>query len=388
MIALAVLGSTGSIGENALQVVSAFPDRFRVVALAAGGARLARLAEQVRQTGASWVAVPREEHARALRPSLGEGVRVVWGERGLTGVATLPEVDTVVSAIVGAAGLVPTYAAVRAGKRVALANKETLVAAGELVMEAARRSGAAVLPVDSEHSALFQILEGRDPRQVKRLVLTASGGPFRGRARGELTSVRVEEALAHPRWSMGPKITVDSATLMNKGLEVIEARWLFDVPADRIDVVIHPESVVHSLVEFVDGSLLAQLATADMRGPIAYALGFPERLPLNGLGLDLTQVGRLTFEAPDREAFPCLDLAYRALAAGGTAPAALSAANEVAVEGFLQGRLAFLQIPELVAAALESHAPLPVENLDRVLEADRWARAFAREWIARRGRRP
>ena len=388
MVALAVLGSTGSIGENALQVVSAFPDRFRVVALAAGGGRLARLAEQVRQTGASWVAVPCREDADALRPSVGEGVRVVWGEKGLTEVATLPGVDTVVSAIVGAAGLVPTYAAVRAGKRVALANKETLVAAGELVMEAARRSGAAVLPVDSEHSALFQILEGRDPSQVKRLVLTASGGPFRGRRREELVSVGVDEALAHPRWSMGPKITVDSATLMNKGLEVIEARWLFGVPAERIDVVIHPESVVHSLVEFVDGSLLAQLATADMRGPIAYALGFPERLPLNGLGLDLTQVGRLTFEAPDREAFPCLDLAYRALAAGGTAPAALSAANEVAVAGFLEGKITFLQIPELVAAALEAHAPLPVESLEPVLRADRWARAFAREWIDRHGRRP
>ncbi len=388
MIALAVLGSTGSIGENALQVVSAFPDRFRVVALAAGGGRLERLAEQVRRTGASWVAVPRRDDAEVLRSSLGPGVRVVWGERGLTEVATLPEADTVVSAIVGAAGLVPTYAAVRAGKRVALANKETLVAAGELVMEAARRSGAAVLPVDSEHSALFQILEGRDPRQVKRLVLTASGGPFRGRTREELAGVGVAEALAHPRWSMGPKITVDSATLMNKGLEVIEARWLFDVPAERIDVVIHPESVVHSLVEFVDGSLLAQLATADMRGPIAYALGFPERLPLNGLGLDLTRVGRLTFEPPDREAFPCLDLAYRALEAGGTAPAALSAANEVAVAGFLEGRLTFLQIPELVAAALEAHTPLPVESLEPVLGADRWARGFARDWIARHGRGP
>ncbi len=388
MITLSVLGSTGSIGENALQVVSAFPDRFRVVALAAGGGRLARLAEQVRQTGASWVAVPRREDAEALRSSLGAGVRVLWGEEGLTEVASLPEVDTVVSAIVGAAGLVPTYAAVRAGKRVALANKETLVAAGELVMGEARRSGAAMLPVDSEHSALFQILEGRDPGQVRRLVLTASGGPFRGRRREELDSVGVDEALAHPRWSMGPKITVDSATLMNKGLEVIEARWLFDMPADRIDVVIHPESVVHSLVEFVDGSLLAQLATADMRGPIAYALGFPERLPLDGLGLDLTQVGRLTFEAPDREAFPCLDLAYRALAAGGTAPAALSAANEVAVAGFLEGRITFLQISEVVAAALEAHAPLPVESLEAVLRADRWARAFAREWIARHGRMP
>ncbi len=385
---LTVLGSTGSIGESTLDVVGRFPDRYRVEALAAGGGRLDRLVEQARVTGARWVAVAREADARALEGLLGDGVRVVWGTEGLVTVATLPEVDVVVSAIVGAAGLVPTYAAVLAGKDVALANKESLVAAGELVMAAARERGARVLPVDSEHSALYQVLEGRDPGQVRRLILTASGGPFRGRSRASLRGVAAAEALAHPNWSMGPKITVDSATLMNKGLEVIEARWLFDVPPERIEVTIHPESVVHSLVEFLDGSLLAQLGTPDMRGPIAYALSCPERLPLDDLSLDLLEVGRLTFERPDREAFPCLDLAYQALNEGGTAPAVLSGANEVAVSEFLAGRIGFLQIPELVGAVLEEHEPGPVDSIHTALEADRWARRLARRWAQAHGSGP
>jgi len=382
--ALAVLGSTGSIGENTLDVVRRFPDRFRVHSLAAGGSRLELLARQVSSTGARLVTVPTEADAGRLRSLLGASVEVYWGTEGLVRVVSAPEVDLVVSAIVGAAGLVPTYAALLEGKDVAVANKETLVAAGALVMEAARRSGSRLLPVDSEHSALFQALEGRRVEDVRRLILTASGGPFRGRSAATLADVGVGDALAHPRWSMGPKITVDSATLMNKGLEVIEAHWLFGLPADRIDVTLHPQSVVHSLVEFVDGSMLAQLGVPDMRGPIAYALHYPERLPLPDLALDLWKMGPLTFEAPDRKSFPCLDLAYAALRAGGTAPAVLSGANEAAVEAFLGGQISFLRIAEAVDAALQAHDVRVLDSIHTALEVDRWARGYARGWIAER----
>jgi 1-deoxy-D-xylulose-5-phosphate reductoisomerase len=384
--ALAILGSTGSIGESTLDVVARFPDRFRVTALAAGRRRLERLAEQVRQTGARLVAVTGEAEAGRLRSLVGVGVEVCWGTEGLVRVATAAGVDLVVSAIVGAAGLVPTYAALLEGRDVAVANKETLVVAGPLVMEAARRSGARLLPVDSEHSALFQVLEGRRPEEVRRLILTASGGPFRGRGRNSLADVSADEALAHPNWSMGPKITVDSATLMNKGLEVIEAHWLFGVEPDAIQVTVHPQSVVHSLVEFVDGSVLAQLGVADMRGPIAYALNYPERVPFEELRLDLWAQKGLTFEPPDAEAFPCLALAYRALGEGGTAPAVLSGANEVAVEAFLGGSLTFLQIAGVVEAALDAHRPVRLESVQTALHADVWARDFARAWVAEHGR--
>ncbi|MDW7710124.1 MAG: 1-deoxy-D-xylulose-5-phosphate reductoisomerase [Deferrisomatales bacterium] len=387
MKGLAVIGSTGSIGESTLDVVSRFPDHFRVRSLAAGGGRLERLAEQAARTGATLVGVPTAEDAERLSALLRSPTEVVWGAEGLVRVVSAPEVDLVVAAIVGAAGLLPTYAALLEGKDVAVANKETLVAAGELVMEAARRSGARLLPVDSEHSALFQVLEGRSPESVRRLILTASGGPFRGKGRAGLREVGVADALNHPRWSMGPKITVDSATLMNKGLEVIEAHWLFGVPPERIDVTLHPQSVVHSLVEFIDGSLLAQLGVPDMRGPIAYALHYPDRLPLPDLSLDLWEAGPLTFEPPDRQTFPCLDLAYRALRAGGTAPAVLSGANEAAVAAFLEGRLPFLAIPEAVDAALQTHSPRPLDTVHTALEVDRWARAFTRDWVAVRGAR-
>lgn len=383
---LAILGSTGSIGESTLDVVARFPERFTVRALAAGGQRLSRLADQVRLTGAELVAVPGEAEARWLRGELDDGVEVLWGTEGLVRVAAAPEVDLVVSAIVGAAGLVPTYAALLEGRDVAVANKETLVVGGELVMEAARVSGARLLPVDSEHSAIFQALEGRRPEDVRRLILTASGGPFRGRGAASLAAVRVDEALAHPNWSMGPKITIDSATLMNKGLEVIEARWLFDLPADRIQVTVHPQSVVHSLVEFVDGSLLAQLGVPDMRGPISYALAHPERLPMPDLHLDLRQLAALTFEEPDLDAFPCLGLAYGALEAGGTAPAVLSGANEIAVDAFLKGAIGFPDVPRVIEAALGAHRAEPLDSIQTALKADRWARGFAREWIAARGR--
>jgi len=383
---LAVLGSTGSIGESTLDVVRRFPDRFEIRALAAGGGRVERLAAQVREAGASFVAVPREEEAQRLRPLLEPGVELGWGTEGLVRAATGADVDLVVSAIVGVAGLVPTYAALLEGKDVAVANKETLVAAGELVVEAARRSGGRLLPVDSEHSALFQALEGRRAEDVSRLVLTASGGPFRGRSAESLAGVTVEEALAHPRWAMGPKITVDSATLMNKGLEVIEAHWLFGVPGERIEVAVHPQSVVHSLVEFVDGSLIAQLGVPDMRGPIGFALSYPTRLPMPDLRLDLTRAGPLTFEAPDRDTFPCLELAYAALRDGGTAPAVLSGANEAAVDAFLAGRMPFLRIAQAADAALQAHERRSLDSVHTALECDRWARQFVRSWLdSRRG---
>ncbi len=382
---IAVLGSTGSIGESTLAVVAEHPERFCVKALAAGGNRIERLAEQARQFQVSFLAVPDAAQADAVRRLVDERVEVCWGTEGLVRAASVPEVELVVSAIVGAAGLIPTYAAVIEGRDVALANKETLVVAGELVIEAARKAGVRLLPVDSEHSAVAQALAGHRVEDVRRLVLTASGGPFRGAARGSLTLVTPDQALAHPNWSMGPKISVDSATLMNKGLEVIEAHWLFGLPPEQIEVTLHPQSVIHSLVEFVDGSLLAQLGVPDMRGPIAYALGYPERLPMGGLALDLWSMGPLTFEPPDRAAFPALDLAYQALRAGVTAPAVLSGANEVAVEAFLGRRIAFLQIAQVVEATLEAH---PVERLDSIqtaLKADLWARRTARAWVQAHG---
>ncbi|MHB8765942.1 MAG: 1-deoxy-D-xylulose-5-phosphate reductoisomerase [Deferrisomatales bacterium] len=385
MKTLSVLGATGSIGESTLDVVRRFPERFAVAAMAAGGSRLERFAAQVAETGASLAAVPSEADARRLRELVPRRVEVCWGTEGLVRVAGAPAVDLVVSAIVGAVGLVPTYAALIEGRDVAVANKETLVVAGELVLRAARESGARLLPVDSEHSALFQALEGRRPEEVRRLILTASGGPFRGWSPKRLEGVSAREALAHPNWSMGPKITVDSATLMNKGLEVIEAHWLFGMPAERIEVAVHPQSVVHSLVEFVDGSMLAQLGVPDMRGPISYALGYPERLTLNDLTLDLCRLSALTFEPPDRQAFPCLDLAYEALRAGGTAPAVLSGANEIAVEAFLAGRIRFTQVASLVRAALDAHPGGALESIHGALEADRWARGFARNWVTARG---
>jgi len=384
---LAILGSTGSIGESTFDIATRFSDRFSVLALAAGGFRLERLAEQVRACGAKLVAVHQEDQAERLRSLLDDQVEVCWGTEGLVRVAGAPGVDLVISAIVGAAGLIPTYTALLEGRDVAVANKETLVVAGELVIEAARKTGARVLPVDSEHSALFQLLQGRKSEEIRSLILTASGGPFRGWKTDKLENVAAREALVHPNWSMGPKITVDSATLMNKGLEVIEAHWLFGVPSHRIRVTIHPQSVVHSIVEFVDGSMMAQLGVADMRVPISYALGYPERLPMEESKLDLWALKALTFEPPDREAFPCLDLAYRAIEGGGNAPAVLSGANEVAVEAFLAGQIRFLQIAEAVAAALDAHDPRPIDSIHTALEVDRWARRFTWDWVARWGRR-
>ena len=374
MKALAILGSTGSIGTSTLDIVEGLPEQFRVAALAAGS-NLDRLEAQVRRYRPALVAVAREAGGRELARRLGAGgTEVCWGPEGLRRAAAESGADMVVSAIVGAAGLAPTAAAVQAGKDVALANKESLVMAGELVTREARARGVRILPVDSEHSAIFQCLGGNGARQVRRLVLTASGGPFRGRPRGTFATITPEEAMRHPTCSMGKKITIDSATLMNKGLEVIEAHWLFGLPVAQVDVIIHPQSIVHSLVEFVDGSLLAQLGVPDMRVPIQYALTHPERCENAVPRLALDQMAGLTFEAVDREKFPCLDLAYAAASAGGSAPAVLNAANEVAVQQFLNHRIGFDEISTVIHKALDAHPARPLGSIQDVLEVDREVR--------------
>jgi 1-deoxy-D-xylulose-5-phosphate reductoisomerase len=381
---LGILGSTGSIGVSTLEIVAANPDRFRVVALTAGN-NLARLEEQIRRFRPDMVAVISPDSARQLLEKFGpDGPRILSGVEGLVACASCPDADMVVSAIVGAAGLVPTMAAIEAGKDIALANKETLVTAGSLVTEAVRRRGVRLFPVDSEHSAIFQSLQGHRPQDVRRLILTASGGPFRRRPLHELHNVTPADALAHPNWNMGRKITIDSATMMNKGLEVIEARWLFDVPGDRIAVHIHPQSIVHSLVEYVDGALIAQLGIPDMKTPIAYALSWPERLPLDLPPLDLCRGADLTFEEPDVEKFPCLALAYQALERGESAPAVLNAANEVAVEAFLNEEIGFLDIPAIIRATLDAHPVQALSHIDKVLKADLWGRREARRLIESR----
>ena len=385
---LSIIGSTGSVGCNVLRVVEAFPGRFDVVGLAAGS-NVERLAEQVARHRPRAVSVATRAAADALARRVDlSGIRLGVGEEGAVDVATHDGARIVVAAAVGAVGLVPTYRALEAGKDVALANKETLVMAGELMVAQARARGGRLLPIDSEHCALHQCLDGRPAADVRRLVLTASGGPFRTRARETFEAITPEEALHHPTWSMGRKITIDSATLMNKGLEVIEARWLFDVPEGRIDVLIHPQSVVHSMVEFVDGTVLAQLGVTDMRLPIQYALSHPERWDAAIPGMDWSKAMRLEFEAPDRERFPCLALAGEALRRGGTAPAALNAANEEAVAAFLDGRVPFTAIPDAIREVMDAAPASPVTDLSDVLEADARARRAGREALARRARAP
>ncbi|HEX7177322.1 MAG TPA: 1-deoxy-D-xylulose-5-phosphate reductoisomerase [Pyrinomonadaceae bacterium] len=386
---IAILGSTGSIGCNTLRVVETLDagERFRVVALAAGR-NVARLAEQIERHRPELVAVESAEraeelHAELARRDVPPPARVLTGEAGLVEVATHAEASCVVSATVGAVGLVPTLRALEAGKRVALANKEPLVMAGELMTRAARASGAELLPVDSEHNALHQCLRGERPEEVRRLVLTASGGPFRSKSAAQMEAATVEEAMRHPTWNMGAKITIDSATLMNKGLEVIEAHWLFDFGPDAIDVIVHPESIVHSMVELADGSVIAQMGVTDMRHAIQYALTYPERLPGDLPALDLTRLGALHFEAPDFGRFPCLGLAYRALREGGTQPAALNAANEEAVAAFLDSRLRLTDIARVNESVLDGNESRPAESLSAVLDADAKARVRARAEISR-----
>ncbi len=381
---ITVLGSTGSVGEQTLAVVGAFPDRYRVVALAAGR-NIEKLAEQVRRHRPSRVSVTEPEGAAALRTATSSlDLEILVGASGLEELAA-SESDLVVAAIVGAAGLRPTLAAIRAGRDVALANKEALVMAGALVMRETRARGVALLPVDSEHSAIFQALRDEPRKNVRRLLLTASGGPFRTWSAERIAQATVAEALNHPNWEMGPKITIDSATLMNKGLAVIEARWLFDMGPSQVDVIVHPQSIVHSLVEFVDSSVIAQLGLPDMQVPIAVALAHPERLPLSLPRLELTAISRLDFGVPDTKRFPCLELAYTALAGDEAAPAVLNAANEVAVAAFLEGGIVFPRVAATNAAVLETHlsrsGETSLRDLDDVSEADLWARAHARELV-------
>ncbi len=378
---LTILGSTGSIGTATLDVVSARPSEFRVVALA-GGSNLDRLLAQARAFKPDLIAVATEGAARALAARVPKTMRVAFGRDGLVEAARHPEANLVVCGLVGALGIEPTYAAVDAGKDVALANKEALVAAGAFMIARAAETGAAILPVDSEHNALHQCLRGESPDEVKSLWLTASGGPFRGWSRAAIASATPEQALLHPTWVMGRKVTIDSATLMNKGLEVIEARWLFDVGADRIRVVVHPESIVHSLVEFTDGSFKAQLGMTDMRHPIQYALTYPRRRPSILAPFDIVGAGPLHFEAPDTGSFPCLALAYEALRRGAAQPALLNAANEVAVAAFLDRRAGLSDIPAAIRGVLDRHEDAPAETLDDILAADRLGRKTAADVLA------
>ena len=384
---IAILGSTGSIGCNTLRVIDSLAqERFRVVALGAGH-NVGVLADQIAKHLPELVSVDTDAAAHDLRARLFERdidlPRIIVGEAGLIEVATHPQADCVVSATVGAVGFVPTLRALEAGKRVALANKETLVMAGELMTQAARASGAELLPVDSEHNALHQCLRGEKRSEVRRIILTASGGPFRTKTKIQMQESTVSEALRHPTWNMGAKITIDSATLMNKGLEVIEAHWLFGFTADQIDIVVHPESVVHSMIELVDGSVIAQMGVTDMRHAIQYALTYPDRHGSELPPLDLTALSTLNFEPPDPDRFPCLALAYRALRAGGTLPAAMNAANEAAVQAFIDERISLTDIPMVIEAVMNRHHTEPANELNTILEADRSARIAAASEIQR-----
>ena len=377
MKTIVILGSTGSIGTNTLDIVQRFPKEFQVVGLTAGG-NIDKLEEQIRLFKPQAVAVSLESSAAELRQRCaGVPVEILFGEEGIAQVAAMPGAELVISAIVGGAGLVPTLTAIRTGKHIALANKEPMVMAGKLMQEEAHKHQVRIFPVDSEHSAIFQSLEGHRLKDVRRLILTASGGALWTLTKTQLQDVTPERALQHPNWKMGSKITIDSATLMNKGLEVVEARWLFDIPESRIDVLIHRESIIHSLVEYEDRSMIAQLGLPDMRTPISYAMRYPERMPLDLPSLDLTEVGTLTFCQPDHDRFPCLRLGYESLKTGGSMPAAMNAANEVAVEAFLHGGIRFVEIAEVIRDTMEAHSPHEIECLEDALEADRWAREKA-----------
>lgn len=381
MKSIVILGSTGSIGTNSLDIVQRFPEDFRVAGLTAGG-NIEKLEAQIRSFNPRVVAVSAESSAAALRKRCaGLPVEILAGEEGIAQVAAMPGAELVISAIVGAAGLLPTLAAIRSGKHIALANKEPMVMAGKLMQEEARKHGVRIFPVDSEHSAIFQSLEGHRLEDVRRLILTASGGALWTLTKEQLQDVTPERALQHPNWKMGSKITIDSATLMNKGLEVVEARWLFDIRESHIDVLVHRESIIHSLVEYVDRSMIAQLGLPDMRTPISYAMRYPERMPLELPSLDLTEVGKLSFCKPDHDRFPCLNLGYESLRVGGTMPTAMNAANEVAVDAFLNGGIRFVEIADVIRSTMDAHAHRDIDGLDDALEADRWAREKAESLV-------
>lgn len=379
---LTILGATGSIGKNTLTVVNQFPELFCVKALTAGN-NIALLAEQIQRFSPELAVVYGESDALKLKQLLPSGncTDIMFGEDGYRAAAVHRDVDTVVSAVVGAAGLLPTLSAIAAGKHIALANKETLVMAGDIVTRRAKEKNVSILPVDSEHSAIFQCLAGNRKKDLQKILLTASGGPFRDMPAEQFSSITPEKALAHPTWEMGKKISIDSATLMNKGLEVIEAKHLFDVSHQTIEVVIHPQSIIHSMVSYIDGTVIAQLGTPDMKGAIAYALSWPKRLPLNLPVPDFAGIGALTFETPDMKKFPCLSLAFSACESGGTLPCVLNAANEVAVAAFLNRRIGFNQIPEIIDDAMDKHNVVTAPEIDDILLADQWARKTAAQWI-------
>ena len=373
---ISILGSTGSIGTQTLEVVDIL-ENIRVMAIT-GNSNIRLLEEQARKYQPELVAVMDEKNAEELKNRLSDmNIRVVSGMDGLVEAATYEGVDTVVTSVVGNVGLKPTFEAIRAGKNIALANKETLVSAGQLVMDLAKKHDIKIYPVDSEHSAIFQSLQGNEGNKIERILLTASGGPFRGKKREELLEVTAADALKHPNWSMGNKITIDSATLMNKGLEVMEAKWLFGVDVDQIEVLVHPQSIVHSAVEYEDGAIVAQLGEPDMRVPIQYALTYPKRVKNPFPRVDFTKRNNLTFDKPDMETFKCLSLAYRALKTGGTLPAVLNGANEVAVARFLKGDIGFLQIPELIEQTMDAYTVKYEYTLEDLLEADAWAKDYA-----------
>ncbi len=380
---LSVLGSTGSIGMQTMEVIRSNPESFCLEAVAANSS-VDLLEQQVREFRPKLAVIYDESKYEELKSRIGGLTEVATGVEGLIAAASIQEADTVVSAIVGIAGLVPTYHAILNKKNIALANKETLVAGGNLIMSLAKEKGISILPVDSEHSAIFQSIGSNKKSQLSKLIVTASGGPFRKSTLEELKQVTVADALNHPNWKMGKKITIDSATLMNKGLEVIEARWLFDVTAEQIDVCVHPQSIIHSMVEFVDGSVLAQLGLPDMKLPIQYALTYPDRLPMGGQRLDLAALGTLTFEKPDTDRFPCLRLAYEALKAGDSACIVVNGANEVAVDLFLKNKISFMDIPYLIETVLSKHTLQNSPTLDEILEIDQWARSVTLELYEKR----
>jgi len=382
---ITVLGATGSVGLRTLELVSSFPEEFAVAGLAARGSNIDLIADLCRKYGPKAVALLDEKAVDRLAAVLpAPRPELLRGSAGLVALAGQADADIVVSALVGAAGLLPTMAAIQAGRTLALANKETLVMAGSLMTAAARKRGVALLPVDSEHSAVFQCLQGHNRQDVHRILLTASGGPFRDRPKHAFASVTVEDALRHPTWKMGAKITIDSATLMNKGLEIIEARWLFDLAPDRIAVVVHPQSIVHSMVEYIDGSIIAQLGVADMGVPILYALTYPERRPTPAARLDLARVGQLTFEEPDIDRFPCLGLARTALEQGARAPVVLNAANEVVVAAFLERRLGFADIPILIERALSADPGSSLSSIEECVAVDVQTRRRVQEFVDQR----
>ncbi len=369
---LVLLGSTGSIGTQTLEIVDAYPEQLHIMALAAGS-NARKMEEQVRKYKPAYAVMYEQAAAKDLKERLADtDVTVLCGMDGMIRIATLPEADTVLTAVVGMIGIRPTIEAIEAGKNIALANKETLVTAGHLIMPLAKSEGVSVLPVDSEHSAIFQSLNGEPKKRLKKILLTASGGPFRGMNRDALRTKTVGDALKHPNWSMGKKITIDSATMVNKGLEVMEAGWLFDVNYDRIQVVVHPQSIIHSMVEYVDGAVMAQLGLPDMKLPIQYALFYPDRLPMDTKGIDFFKLGQITFEEPDLETFTGLKLAYDAFRAGGSMPTVYNAANEKAVSLFLQEKIRFLDIADIIGEAMSRHRTIENPNLDQILETEAW----------------